>query len=79
MEPISVKPGLRNVEWMGAAEQKCYVGAILYRPYRDPRVTTDKQDDQFNRLIVNVEKCKQGESKAIEYHFDPASCLIREV
>jgi len=79
MEPISVKPGLRNVEWMGAAEQKCYVGAILYRPYRDPRIATERQDEQFNTLILNVEKCKQGESKAIGYHFDPASCTIREL
>jgi len=79
MEPISVKPGLRNVEWMGAAEQKCYVGAILYRPYRDPRVSTEQQDREFNKLIVNVEKCKQGESKAIEYYFDPAGCQIREM
>jgi replicative DNA helicase len=79
VEPISIKPGLRHVEWMGAAEQKAYVGAIIYRPYKDPRLNRTQQENRFNELIVNVEKSKQGESVALKYHFDPGACVIREV
>ena len=78
-EPISIKPGLRHVEWMGAAEQKAYVGAIIYRPYKDPRLNRTQQEARFNELIVNIEKSKQGESVALRYHFDPSACVIREV
>lgn len=78
-EPVSIKPGLRHVEWMGAAEQKAYVGAIIYRPYKDPRLNRTQQEARFNELIVNIEKSKQGESVALRYHFDPSACVIREV
>ena len=78
-EPLAVKPGLRHVEWMGAAEQKCYMGAVIYRPYKDPRLSMNQQNSKFNELIVNIEKCKQGDSIAIPYHFSPEACLIREM
>lgn len=78
-EPLSVKPGLRHVEWMGAAEQKAYVGVIIYRPYKDPRLNRTQQESRFNELVVNIEKSKQGESVALKYHFDPGACVIREV
>ena len=78
-EPLAVKPGVRHVEWMGAAEQKCYMGAVIYRPYKDPRLSMNQQNSKFNELIVNIEKCKQGDSIAIPYHFSPEACLIREM
>lgn len=78
-DPLPSMPGLRHVEWMGAAEQKCYVGAIIYRPYKDTRLDPLQQHQRFNELLINVEKAKQGESKALEFHFDPSACLIREL
>ena len=77
-EPLPSMPGLRHVEWLGAAEQKAYVGAIIYRPYRDPRYSQTQQDAQFNDLIVNIEKCKQGENVALQYEFNPSACCIQE-
>ena len=78
-EPPGGMPGLRHVEWLGAAEQKAFVGAVLYRPYRDPRITTKNQDKRYNELICNIEKSKQGETVALEYHFDPGACVIKEM
>jgi replicative DNA helicase len=78
-EPPGGMPGLRHVEWLGAAEQKAFVGAVLYRPYRDPRISSKNQDRRFNELVLNVEKSKQGETIAINYHFDPAACIIKEM
>lgn len=77
-DALPTMPGLRHVEWLGAAEQKAYVGAIIYRPYRDPRYSQTQQNAQFNDLIINIEKCKQGESVALQYEFDPAACSIKE-
>jgi replicative DNA helicase len=78
-EPLPTMPGLRHTEWMGAAEQKAYVGVVIYRPHRDPRIGQRQRDERFGELVVNIEKCKQGESVAIKYEFDPAACVIREV
>ena len=77
-EPLPTMPGLRHVEWLGAAEQKAYVGAIVYRPYRDPRYSQNQQDAQFGNLVINIEKCKQGESVALQYEFNPSACSIKE-
>jgi len=78
-DPLPSMPGLRHTEWLGAAEQKCYVGVVIYRPYKDTRLDHVQQQSRFNELLFNVEKAKQGESKAIEFHFDPAACVVREV
>lgn len=75
-QPLPTMPSLRNTEWMGAAEQKCYVGAIIYRPYRDPRFDQEKRDAMFNDFFVNIEKCKQGENLAIPFSFEPSLCQI---
>jgi len=77
-EPLPTMPGLRHVEWLGAAEQKAFVGAVIYRPYRDPRNSQTQQNAQFSDLVVNIEKCKQGENVALQYSFDPAACCIKE-
>ena len=77
--PLPAMPGLRNTEWMGAAEQKCYVGAVIYRPYRDPRLSQGERTDRFDELLINIEKSKQGENIAIQYGFDPARSLIEEL
>ena len=76
--PLPSMPGLRNTEWMGAAEQKCYVGAVIYRPYRDPRLDQQERNDRFGELLINIEKSKQGENVAIEYIFDPSRSVIIE-
>ena len=76
--PLPSMPGLRNTEWMGAAEQKCYVGAVIYRPYRDPRLDQQERSDRFAELLINIEKSKQGENVAIEYIFDPSRSVIIE-
>jgi len=55
------------------------VGVVIYRPYKDTRLDHVQQQSRFNELLFNVEKAKQGESKAIEFHFDPAACVVREV
>tara|TARA_R110000824_G_scaffold10036_1_gene44457 strand:+ start:11136 stop:12518 length:1383 start_codon:yes stop_codon:yes gene_type:complete len=77
-DPLPSMPGLRHTEWLGAAEQKAFVGVVLYRPYRDPRLPQGEQDHRFNELTCNVEKSKQGETVAIPYHFDPSACCITE-
>ena len=77
-QQLPTMPALRNTEWMGAAEQKCYVGAVIYRPYRDPRISNQEKLLRFSELSINVEKCKQGENVAIQYKFDPSQCLITE-
>tara|TARA_R110000824_G_scaffold83466_5_gene209016 strand:+ start:6759 stop:8102 length:1344 start_codon:yes stop_codon:yes gene_type:complete len=77
--PLPSMPGLRNTEWMGAAEQKCYVGAVIYRPFRDPRLPQGERDDRFDELLINIEKCKQGENIAIQYMFDPSRSKITEL
>ena len=77
--PLPSMPGLRNTEWMGAAEQKCYVGAVIYRPFRDPRLPQDEREDRFDELFINIEKCKQGENIAIQYLFDPSRSKITEL
>jgi replicative DNA helicase len=77
-EPLPTMPGLRHTEWLGAAEQKCYVGAVIYRPYKDMRVGEEEREDRFDELLVNIEKCKQGENVTIGYTFDPGACIIRE-
>ena len=77
-QPLPIMPSLRNTEWLGAAEQKCYVGAIIYRPYRDARIDQDKRNTMFNELFINIEKSKQGENLAIQYNFEPSICQITE-
>tara|TARA_R100000655_G_scaffold4834_4_gene15251 strand:+ start:911 stop:2254 length:1344 start_codon:yes stop_codon:yes gene_type:complete len=77
--PLPSMPGLRNTEWMGAAEQKCYVGAVIYRPFRDPRLPQSEREDRFDELLINIEKCKQGENIAIQYAFDPSRSKITEL
>jgi len=77
-QPMPTMPSLRNTEWLGAAEQKCYVGAIVYRPYRDPRLDKNKRDSMFNDLFINIEKCKQGENLAIPFNFEPSLCQITQ-
>jgi replicative DNA helicase len=77
-DPLPSMPGLRHIEWLGAAEQKAYVGGVIYRPFRDPRLKREEQDRRFNELIVNIEKSKQGESVALNYRFDPSRCVIEE-
>ncbi|HCB45455.1 MAG TPA: hypothetical protein DEP37_03395 [Algoriphagus sp.] len=77
-QPLPVMPALRNTEWLGAAEQKCYVGGIIYRPYRDPRLEKDDRKSRFNDFIVNIEKCKQGENVPVEFKFEPSICQISE-
>lgn len=77
--PLPSMPGLRNTEWMGAAEQKCYVGAVIYRPFRDPRLPESERQDRFDELLVNVEKCKQGQNVAVQYCFDPSRSTITEL
>ena len=77
--PLPSMPGLRNTEWLGAAEQKCYVGAVIYRPFRDPRLPQGERDDRFDELLINIEKCKQGENIAIQYMFDPSRSKITEL
>jgi replicative DNA helicase len=77
--PLPSMPGLRNTEWMGAAEQKCYVGAVIYRPFRDPRLPQGEREDRFDELFINIEKCKQGENIAIQYLFDPSRSKITEL
>tara|TARA_R100001163_G_C5057532_1_gene194043 strand:- start:520 stop:1863 length:1344 start_codon:yes stop_codon:yes gene_type:complete len=77
--PLPSMPGLRNTEWMGAAEQKCYVGAVIYRPFRDPRLPQGEREDRFDELLINIEKCKQGENIAIQYMFDPSRSKITEL
>jgi replicative DNA helicase len=76
--PLPSMPGLRNTEWMGAAEQKCYVGAVIYRPYRDPRLPQDERNARFDELLINIEKCKQGQNIAVNYSFDPSRSKITE-
>tara|TARA_R100001594_G_scaffold72203_2_gene106836 strand:+ start:6641 stop:7939 length:1299 start_codon:yes stop_codon:yes gene_type:complete len=78
-DPLPSMPGLRHIEWLGAAEQKAYVGGIIYRPYKDPRIRRQEQDQRFNELLIHIEKSKQGESCALNFHFDPERCLISEV
>ena len=75
---LPTMPSLRNTEWLGAAEQKCYVGAVIYRPYRDPRVDQKERDKRYNDFIVNIEKCKQGENVPIKFKFEPSICQITE-
>jgi replicative DNA helicase len=77
-QPLPIMPALRNTEWLGAAEQKCYVGAIIYRPYRDPRLEKKDRNNRYNDFIVNIEKCKQGENVPIEFDFEPSICQISE-
>ncbi len=77
-QPMPTMPSLRNTEWLGAAEQKCYVGAIVYRPYRDPRLDKNKRDSMFNDLFINIEKCKQGENLAVPFNFEPSLCQITQ-
>ena len=77
-QPLPIMPALRNTEWLGAAEQKCYVGAIIYRPYRDPRLEKSDRNSRFNDFIVNIEKCKQGENVPVEFKFEPSICHISE-
>ena len=77
--PLPAMPGLRHTEWIGAAEQKCYVGAVIYRPFRDPRHSDAERAHRFNDLLINIEKCKQGENVAIKYKFEPSQCLISEL
>ena len=76
---LPIMPALRNTEWLGAAEQKCYVGAVIYRPYRDPRLSDSDRKSKFNDLIINIEKCKQGENVPIRYTFEPGLCQISEM
>ena len=77
-EELPAMPSLRHVEYMGAAEQKCYVGAIIYRPFKDFRLDKDERDDRFGEMLIHIEKSKQGESVALKYEFDPKACVIRE-
>jgi replicative DNA helicase len=77
-QQLPVMPALRNTEWLGAAEQKCYVGGIIYRPYRDPRLEKGDRRARFNDFIVNIEKCKQGENVPVEFKFEPSICRITE-
>ena len=77
-QPLPIMPALRNTEWLGAAEQKCYVGGIIYRPYRDPRLSKKDRNSRYNDFIINIEKCKQGENVPIEFKFEPAICKISE-
>ena len=76
---LPTMPSLRNTEWLGAAEQKCYVGAVIYRPAKDQRLSLGERNKKFNELIVYIEKCKQGENVPITYNFDPNLCQITEV
>ena len=77
-QPLPTMPSLRNTEWLGAAEQKCYVGAIVYRPYRDARIDKNKREDMFHDLFINIEKCKQGENLAIPFNFEPSLCQMTQ-
>lgn len=77
-QPLPTMPALRNTEWLGAAEQKCYVGAVIYRPFRDPRLEKPDRDARFNDYIVYIEKCKQGENLPLHYKFEPSICQITE-
>ena len=77
-QPLPTMPALRNTEWLGAAEQKCYVGAVIYRPYRDPRLDKSLRHSQFNDLVVNIEKSKQGENLPLYFNFEPSLCQITE-
>ena len=77
-EALPVMPALRNTEWMGAAEQKCYMGAVIYRPFRDPRLKENERAARFNELVINIEKCKQGENVPLHYTFEPSICRITE-
>mgnify|MGYP003121100987 FL=1 len=77
-QPLPTMPALRNTEWLGAAEQKCYVGAVIYRPYRDPRLEKHVRHTQFNDLVVNIEKSKQGENLPLYFNFEPSLCQITE-
>jgi replicative DNA helicase len=77
-DPLPSMPGLRHTEWLGAAEQKCYVGAVIYRPYKDPRVSKLEQRTKYHEMHVSIEKSKQGETVAMMYEFDPIHCSIIE-
>jgi len=77
-QPLPTMPALRNTEWLGAAEQKCYVGAVIYRPYRDPRLEKSTRQAQFNDFVVNIEKSKQGENLPLYFNFEPSLCQITE-
>ena len=77
-QPLPTMPALRNTEWLGAAEQKCYVGAVIYRPYRDPRLEKNTRQAQFNDFVVNIEKSKQGENLPLYFNFEPSLCQITE-
>ncbi len=77
-QQLPIMPALRNTEWLGAAEQKCYVGAIIYRPYRDPRLEKEEKNSRYNDLIVNIEKCKQGENVPVHFKFEPGICQISQ-
>lgn len=77
-QPLPTMPALRNTEWLGAAEQKCYVGAVIYRPYRDPRLEKHIRHAQFNDFVVNIEKSKQGENLPLYFNFEPSLCQITE-
>tara|TARA_R110001599_G_scaffold350000_1_gene579396 strand:+ start:4934 stop:6280 length:1347 start_codon:yes stop_codon:yes gene_type:complete len=76
--PLPAMPGLRNTEWLGAAEQKCYVGAVIYRPFKDLRLPESERKNRFSELLINIEKCKQGENIAVQYTFNPSDCIILE-
>ena len=78
-QPLPTMPALRNTEWLGAAEQKCYVGAVIYRPFRDPRLEKDMRHAKFHDFVVNIEKCKQGENLPVHFKFEPSICQITEV
>jgi replicative DNA helicase len=77
-QPMPTMPALRNTEWLGAAEQKCYVGGIIYRPYRDPRLEKADKQKRFNDFVVYIEKCKQGENLPLHFKFEPSICQITE-
>jgi replicative DNA helicase len=77
-QPLPTMPALRNTEWLGAAEQKCYVGGIIYRPYRDSRLDKKERDSRYHDFVVNIEKCKQGENVPITFKFEPSICKISE-
>ena len=78
-DPGGARPSLRHVEYAGHAEQKCYVGAIVYRPSRDPRLSVQEREQRSNEFWVNIEKSKLSDALAFQYDFDAGRCQLTEV